>query len=147
MRAGMKTLAANGAKYFIHCGDVGGQPIIDCLAGHEASFVWGNNDWDRAGLEEYATGLGINCLGYGGAIELDGKSIYVTHGDDVQQIKRVLEGQTHDYLLMGHTHTRLDAREGRVHIINPGALHRAMPKTVALLNLERDTVQFLEVKD
>jgi len=145
MRAGMKTLAANGAKYFIHCGDVGGESIIDCLAGHHAAFVWGNNDWDRAGLQEYATGLGITCLGHGGAIELDGKSIYVTHGDDALVVRGVLEEQKHDYLLLGHSHVKLDAREGRVHVINPGALYRATPKTVALLDLQRDTVMFLNV--
>jgi len=145
MRAGMRTLAINGAKFFIHCGDVGGEPVIDCMAGHPAAFVWGNNDWDRAGLEEYAIGLGIQCLGSGGAVELAGKSLFVTHGDDATLLRRVLTEQKHDYLLVGHTHSPLDEREGRVHIINPGALYRAAKKTVALLDLERDVAQFLEV--
>ncbi len=145
MAAGMKILAANGAEFFIHCGDVGGERVIDELAGRPAAFVWGNNDWDRAGLEEYATGLGVRCLGDGGSIELAGKSLYVTHGDDLRQIHRVLGEQKQDYLLMGHTHVKMDAYEGHVHVINPGALYRAAKKTVGLLDLERDVVRFIEV--
>ena len=145
MRAGMHCLAVNGAKFFIHCGDVGGETILDCLAGHPAAFVWGNNDWDRAGMVEYANGLGIQCLHTGGAVELQGKSLFVTHGDDAPLIRKVIKDQQHDYLLLGHTHTPLDEREGRVHVINPGALYRAAKKTVALLDLDRDVVQFLEV--
>ncbi len=145
MRAGMRTLAINGAKYFIHCGDLGGMACIDCMAGHPAAFVWGNNDWDRAGLTEYATGLGITCLNGGGVVELAGKSLFVTHGDDAPLLRRILTEQKHDYLLLGHTHSPLDTREGKLHVINPGALYRATKKTVALLDLERDVTQFLDV--
>jgi putative phosphoesterase len=143
--AAVNIFRSSGATFIVHCGDVGGRPILDQLAGHSAAFVWGNTDWDRAGLQEYATDLGLTCLGHGGAIELAGQSLYVTHGDDGGQIRRVLSEQQHDYLLLGHTHSPLDSRDGRVHVINPGALHRAATKTVALLDLDRDVVQFLTV--
>jgi len=38
-----------------------------------------------------------------------------------------------------------DVRVGRMRIINPGALHRANPKTVALLDTAGDSVEFLEI--
>ena len=59
--------------------------------------------------------------------------------------RRVLAEQKHDYLLQGHTHVRQDVRVGRTRVINPGALHRANPKTVALLNTSNDFVEFLEI--
>ena len=40
---------------------------------------------------------------------------------------------------------REDRLVGRVRVINPGALHRANPKTVALLDTAADRVEFLEV--
>ena len=38
-----------------------------------------------------------------------------------------------------------DQRIGRTRIINPGALHRASPKTVALLDTERDKLERIVV--
>ena len=59
--------------------------------------------------------------------------------------RRLLSEQRHDYLLQGHTHVKQDIRVGRMRIINPGALHRANPKTVALLDTAADAVEFLEI--
>jgi putative phosphoesterase len=147
MAAGVKRLAANGAEFLIHCGDVGSEIVLDHLAGVPAAFVWGNNDFDRRGLERYATGLGIRCLGNFGELELDGKLFAVLHGDDMRETRRILAEQRHDYLLQGHTHVRMDQRIGRVRCINPGALHRAREKTVALLDTGADQLSFLVVAE
>lgn len=60
----------------------------------------------------------------------------VIHGDDFVLKKRLLTEQQHDYLFQGHTHQREDVTFGRTRLINPGALHRANPRTAALLDLE-----------
>jgi predicted phosphodiesterase len=52
-----------------------------------------------------------------------------------------------DYILFGHAHRASDVRVGRVRLVNPGALHRARPATVATLDLKRDDVKFWEVDD
>jgi hypothetical protein len=54
-------------------------------------------------------------------------------------------GQMYDYLFHGHTHVVRDDRIGKLRIINPGALYRASRKTVALLNLTDDRLQYLTV--
>jgi len=143
--AAVKTLTANGAEFLIHCGDVGSDPILDQLAGIPSAFVWGNNDFDRRGLQRYAEQLGIRCLGNVGELELGGKTFVVLHGDDERTRQRILAEQRHDYLLQGHTHVKLDHRIGKVRCINPGALHRAREKTVALLDTDSDRLTFLVV--
>ena len=40
---------------------------------------------------------------------------------------------------------RRDERFGKTRIINPGALHRASEKTVALLDLATDQLEFIRV--
>jgi len=42
----------------------------------------------------------------------------------------------YDYLFYGHSHVASEHRTGPTRIINPGALHRARPKTFAVLDLE-----------
>jgi putative phosphoesterase len=145
MIAAMRVLRAAGAEYFLHGGDVGTEQIIDALAGENAAFVWGNNDYDRRTLSRYAFSVGARCLDDFGEITLDGKHFALTHGDDQRRIKQVLAQQHHDYLITGHTHVKSDQRVGRIRWINPGALHRAREKTVGLLETKDDTLRYLTV--
>jgi putative phosphoesterase len=144
--AGVRALEQAGVEFFIHCGDVGSTEVLDLLAGHQSAFVFGNCDWDRRELERYANDIGIQCLANVGELELSGKRIAVTHGDDGKIYRRILDEQTCDYLFYGHTHIKADRREGRIRIINPGALHRATVKTVAVVDVNRDELSILDVK-
>ncbi len=144
--AAVKLLLEQGAEYLIHCGDVGETDILDCLAGHPAMFVFGNNDWDRQGLASYAKHIGVVCGGQVGKLSFAGKPAVVMHGDDDRAISRVLVEQQVDYLFLGHTHKPMDSRHGRVRIINPGALSRAVQKTVAVLDTVADDLRFHVVK-
>jgi putative phosphoesterase len=145
--AGLAALREAGATLFIHCGDIGGEEILELLAdNHPAVCVWGNTDVDRVELSRYAAKLGIDCRGEFADLEFDGKKIAVTHGDDVRLMQRATGGQQYDYLLHGHTHVARDWRLGRLRIINPGALYRAAKKTVAILDTRTDAVKYLTVE-
>ena len=145
MAAAIALLQSRGAEFFIHCGDVGSPAVLDYLAGLRAAFVWGNCDHDRLGLQRYAQSIGIETYGNFGELELDGKRFALTHGDDPALKRRLLSEQRHDYLLQGHTHVPQDIRVGRIHLINPGALHRANPKTCALLDTVTDSAEILPI--
>ena len=141
----IELLRSRGAEFFIHCGDVGGERVLDRLAGLKAAFVWGNNDWDRIPLARYAQQLGLACYGSEADLTFDGKRFAVFHGDDTRARQRLLASGQYDYLLQGHTHVPEDHRVGRTRIINPGALHRAREKTVALLDPAADHLEFITV--
>lgn len=145
--AAVALLLKEGAAHLIHCGDVGSRSVLDALADDvPAAFVWGNTDHDRNALRRYATALKIRCFDTFGELDVIGKRIAVTHGDDAQHVRRVLADQQHDYLLVGHSHVREDRRVGRVRVINPGALYRAAEKSVALLDAAHDELRFLAVR-
>ncbi len=143
--AAVAALKEAGAEHYLHCGDVGGEQVLDQLAGLPVAFVWGNTDWDRAPLRRYATELGIQCFGAFGELELDGKRIAITHGDENSTVRRVLDGQRHDYLFLGHSHINADTRVGGVRVINPGALHRVKEKTCATLDTGTDVLRFITI--
>jgi putative phosphoesterase len=142
MTAGLKLLKRQGATFFIHCGDIGDERMIDLLAGEPSVFVWGNCDWDRAGLRRYADSIGVDCRGTMADLSLGGKRIAVLHGDEARLKQAVLSSQDYDYILQGHTHVAADERIGRSRLINPGALHRAAVKSVATLDLASDLLTF-----
>ncbi|HEX4124614.1 MAG TPA: YfcE family phosphodiesterase [Tepidisphaeraceae bacterium] len=143
--AAIALLRAGGAKFFIHCGDVGGQRVLDQFAGLPAALVWGNNDFDRATLARYGKRLGIDCHDRLAELELGGKKFAVMHGDDGGLFQLILAQQRHDYLLFGHSHELHDSREGRIRLINPGALYRARRKTAVVLETQTDALEVVDV--
>jgi putative phosphoesterase len=140
LKTALDMLRGAKVEYFIHCGDVGGERVLDQLAGLPCTFIWGNNDFDVAALEEYAARLGLSCGGRFAELNLGGKSFAVIHGDDAMLKRRILAEARFDYLLQGHTHVFRSEKIGRTHLINPGALYRASPKTAAWLDTETSQV-------
>jgi uncharacterized protein len=146
MAAAVRLLQDRGAQYLIHCGDLGSEQVLDFLAAIPSAFVWGNCDYDRTALQRSAEFLGIHCYGAFAHLTLDGKEIAVLHGDDHRLWSKIIEEQRHDYLLHGHTHVADDRRIGRTRVINPGALCRANPRSVAVLDTAADAVEFLSLQ-
>ena len=68
-------------------------------------------------------------------------------GCDDHRLLRDLENSGHfDFIFHGHTHQAADRRVGKTRIINPGALHRARPKTFVVLDLASATVESIAVE-
>ncbi len=143
--AAVEILRTHGAEVLVHCGDLIESPIVEACSVLPSYFVFGNNDCDNVSfLKQAAAESGAVCLGWGGVFELAGKRIGVVHGHLTSDLRRVLNDRP-DYLLSGHSHLTHDFREGPVRRINPGALYRAREFSVALLDLETDSLQFLPV--
>lgn len=145
MADAVRQLRERNAEFFIHCGDIGNPSVLDYLAGLPAAFVWGNCDWDRPALQRYAQQIHVPCYGHFADLELAGRRIAVIHGDDTKLKRQLLAEQRHDYLVQGHTHIREDTAVGIVRVINPGALHRANPRTAALLDTDTGRLEYLVV--
>jgi hypothetical protein len=143
-KTAMKLLVGAGCEMFIHCGDVGSNDILDLMAGLNSSFVFGNTDYDRAAMEKYAETIGVQCLQTGGIISCEEKKLAVTHGDEPEVLQQLLATKP-DYLFTGHTHVAKDVRQGKTRWVNPGALQRAVVKSVAVVDLAKDRVEFLKL--
>jgi putative phosphoesterase len=145
LKTALELLKPFNPGFYIHCGDVGGEEVIDLLAGLPCALVWGNNDWERDSLKRYAQDLHIQVCDSLCQLQLKEKHIAVTHGDDMAIVQRIMREEKCDYLFTGHTHVPHDRRYGKLRWINPGALHRARPKTCAVLNLATDELQLIEL--
>ncbi|QDV36021.1 YfcE family phosphodiesterase [Tautonia plasticadhaerens] len=140
-------LAARGAESLVHCGDLTSPRAVHAVAssGLPCRYVLGNNDFDLEGIERAVEATGGLLLGWSGEFELAGRRIAVTHGHLSDEFRRLIRSMP-DYLLFGHSHQRLDERDGPTRQVNPGALHRARIWTVAMLDLEADAVEFHSVR-
>ncbi len=152
-RRAVDQLLAHGATRLIHLGDVGSTDVIDALAvatdanGNlqpPAHIVFGNTDYNATELGRYAQALGIQMDHPEGRLTLEGKTIVFQHGHRDHAMRAALT-QGVDYLLHGHTHRCRDERIGPTRVINPGALTRATPYTVACLDLKTGRLKTLEI--
>ncbi|UCG17564.1 MAG: YfcE family phosphodiesterase [Phycisphaerales bacterium] len=134
-----------GAGMIIHCGDVGDLGVLDEMAGRNCRFVWGNMDEPSSAVDAHLETLGIPPPDHQGlSIDVDGKHILVFHGHE-PTFRRAIHEQAADYVLHGHTHQPCNRRVGAVRVVNPGALHRAKPRTVATLDTATDDVTFYDI--
>jgi putative phosphoesterase len=137
-------LKEHGATQFIHCGDICGEEVLDELAVVQARFVWGNCDTPSAAIRKYAQSLGLTPPEGPLHFDLEGKKIGVYHGHE-RTFPTAARDHALDYVFYGHTHRFADDTEESCRWINPGALHRARPKTAALLDLMAGRLQKIVV--
>ncbi len=138
-------LESRGAAKLFHCGDLCGEAVLDALAGHDCTFVWGNCDEPGPLMRRYVHKLGLPWPDGPVRLELHRKQIALYHGHE-RGLRHAPTEDGLDYVFFGHTHQLADRRVGRCRLINPGALHRAAVHSVALLDLERDRLSFYEVE-
>ena len=145
--AALKLLSERGVGCILHCGDIDDAATVHLFAGTPTHFVLGNCDHDEAALREAARQIGATLHGRFAALELDGIRIAMIHGDDEKRKRAEIDSGEHDYLFCGHTHVAERQRVGPTLVVNPGALHRARPKTCVVLDLQTRGLELLHVAD
>jgi len=118
----------------IHCGDVGSAAIVPLFQRWPLDFVQGNVD-DPGELEEAARACGQTFHGRFAALSLAGVNIAVLHGDDGRLLRETIDGGKYQLVCHGHTHVADQRRVGGTLVLNPGALYRANPHTIATIEL------------
>lgn len=158
--AALRLLRSLGAERIVHCGDVGGEDVLALLAGHAASFVWGNTDPATRAEIEFARALGLTppaavplrlqfdeavCLVCHGHEREFEALLRAVHGADPAAAQAALRGAR--YVFYGHTHYAAESRVGEVRFINPGAIHRVATPTVATIDFAGDAVRWWVVDE
>ena len=145
VRLAMKLFDKLGVSHLIHCGDVGGIRVFDEIVDRPMTFVWGNTDNPPNNVFAYLEVAGLKPPGdIPVRVTLDSKRFAVYHGYE-NEFNYAHELDV-DYVLHGHTHTKRDEKINGKRFINPGALHRASPRTVATLDTATDVLIFHQIK-
>jgi putative phosphoesterase len=144
-RAALQLLKPFNPDAYLHAGDLVSPSMLALFDGLPFHFVYGNNEWDLTTLKTRALARGMFCHEHVADFTFEGKRIAMAHGHEHGRLERLIHSGDFAYVIHGHTHVRKDARLGPTRIINPGALQRARTKSVALLDLARDDLRFLEL--
>jgi hypothetical protein len=68
-------------------------------------------------------------------LTLGGRRIALLHSDDARAFRHACTSGQYDLVCYGHTHRAEQHREGRTLVLNPGALYRANPHSLAVVDL------------
>ena len=132
--------------FVVHCGDIISPPMLEHFKGLKMKFVFGNNDGEKIGLNNKAKELGFEEVTDEKEFEYKGKKFYIYHGTKKEKLDNAIKSNKYDYVLTGHTHIKRDEKISKTRIINPGALFRIRPYTIALLDVGNDKLEFVEIK-
>lgn len=134
--AAVRMLQSLKVEAVLHCGDIGSREIPKLLSAWPTHFVFGNCDYDDDELRAAIEAAGLTCHGRFGDLELGGRRIALIHSDDARLFRQVCTSGDYDLVCYGHTHQAEQHTARRTLILNPGALYRATPHSLAIVELE-----------
>ncbi|MHB1037477.1 MAG: YfcE family phosphodiesterase [Pirellulales bacterium] len=122
-------------RLVLHCGDIGSPRIVPPFSPWPTHFVFGNVDGDPIELREAIREAGQQCHERFGTLEVEGVRIAFLHGDDESLLRRTVHSGHWDLVCTGHSHVAGHSYKGRTLVLNPGAIHRASPRSVAMVEV------------
>lgn len=123
----------------LHCGDIGTAAIPPLFKAWPTDFVFGNCDYARNELAAAIQKAGLNYHGAFGDLAIGERRIALIHSDDYRKFQEVIHSGTYDLVCYGHTHVAKIEQISLAKVLNPGALYRANPHSLAIVDL--DTMQ------
>jgi uncharacterized protein len=129
----------------LHCGDIGSPEIIPLFERWPTHFVFGNCDFDRDRLREAIRAAGQTCHQLFGTLELESLQIAFLHGDDSRLLRESAASNRWDMICHGHTHVARQQWQGKTLVLNPGAVHRANPHSIAAVELPSRAVHVVPI--
>ncbi len=142
-REAIRLLSESGITQLIHCGDIGSPDLIPFFATWPTRFVFGNVDQRRNELRAAIERYRLTCDETLGQFELEGRRIAFLHGDDAKQFESLVASGACDLVCFGHTHRMTWQQSGSTQLLNPGAVYRARPHSVAVVTLPDLRAEFL----
>lgn len=134
-QAALTLLESLAVERVLHCGDIGSIVVAKLFTHWPTDFVFGNCDYERDELAAAITEAGQTCHGKFGDLQIAGRRIALLHSDDHRKYSEVTTSGDYDLVCYGHTHVAKLEKLGHTLVLNPGALYRSNPHSLAVVNL------------
>ena len=142
--AALKAMAERGVERILHCGDIQDSATVRLFPAN-THFVWGNCD-NRTEIADAVRSIDATLHGAWGEMEIVGRALAFTHGDDAALLRDLEYADSFDFLFHGHTHIAKEHQTGMTRVINPGALQRVVRRTFLILDLPSGETETVEIE-
>jgi putative phosphoesterase len=134
-RPAVRMLESMEVDAVLHCGDIGSIAVVEMFAAWPTHFVFGNCD---DGSEAFAAAIqkvGQTCHGLFGDLEFEGVRVALLHSHERRRFRETIDRGEYGLVCYGHTHVAAIDRRGKTVVLNPGAIYRAEPHSLAVVDL------------
>jgi putative phosphoesterase len=126
----------------LHAGDYVAPFVIPRFKDLKAKLigVFGNNDGDRELLKKrFSENAKLEIRGNFAEIKVGNAKIALLHGSEEELLKALIESETFNIVVHGHTHKAETYRKGKTLVVNPGEVcgYLTGKSTIALLDTEK----------
>ena len=136
----VKRLNEEKVELVLHAGDYVAPFVLSHFKQLKANLigVFGNNDGERENLKKQFTELGFQIRGNFAATTIEGLKIAMLHGHEEDLLRSLLDVESHEVIIYGHTHEAKAYKKGRTLVINPGEAcgYLTGKPTIATLNTQ-----------
>lgn len=129
----------------LHCGDIGTLAVVELFGQWPTHFVFGNCDERSGELAAAIEAAGQTCHGLFGDLELEGIRIALLHSHERRRFRDAIDSGDYRLVCYGHTHVAAIDPHGETLIVNPGAIYRANPHSVAIVDLPTVQATIIEL--
>ena len=145
----VKVLNEQKVELVLHAGDYIAPFVIPRFKPLKAKFigVFGNNDGEKKGLKKKFKEINAEIHGNFAEVSVAGLKIALLHGSEEELLQSLINVESHDVIIHGHTHEAKTYRKGRTLIINPGEVcgYLTEKSTIALLNSQTKEAKIIEL--
>ncbi|MGB9748585.1 MAG: metallophosphoesterase [Candidatus Woesearchaeota archaeon] len=145
LRRAVSEMKKRKISTIIHAGDLCAPITLNELKDFKLIFALGNVDGDVLLIKNRLNLMNGVFLGFGGVVNVENKSFAVFHGHYPFILDSLIKSQDFDYIITGHTHKKRNEKVGKTRIINPGCMYSTHENSFAILNLEKDAVEFIKL--
>lgn len=129
----------------LHCGDIGSIAVVELFANWPTHFVFGNCDDDTTNFATAIEKAGQKCHGMFGELEFEGVKTALLHSHERNRFREAIDGGKYNLVCYGHTHVAAIDRRGGTTVLNPGAIYRASPHSIAVVDLPTVEASIIEL--
>jgi len=146
----VKRLNEEKVELVLHAGDYVAPFVVPHFKSLKANLigVFGNNDGDQELLKKRFTELGAEIRGKFAEVKADGLRIALLHGDEIELLRSLIDVESHDVIVHGHTHEAKTYRKGKTLVINPGEVcgYLSEKPTMAVLDTQKLDAKIIHLK-
>ena len=146
----VKRLNEEKVELVLHAGDYVAPFVVSHFKPLKANLVgvFGNNDGDKELLKKWFTELGAEIRGKFAELMVDGLRIALLHGDETELLRSIIDVESYDVIVHGHTHEAKTYRKGKTLVINPGEVcgYLSEKPTIALLSTKPLDAKIINLK-
>jgi len=146
----IKKLKEENVELVLHAGDYVAPFVIPKFMDLHTKLigVFGNNDGDRELLRRrFNEQKGLEIRGNFAQITVESVNIALLHGSEEELLKALIDCETFDVVVYGHSHKAEVYRKGKTLVVNPGEVcgYLTCKSTIALLDTIKCEAKIVEL--